>query len=711
MEMKFSPLYLALASTICTTICSTAYAAEQLEQINVQALRDPTQYTKDQANIAILNRSQLDTLQPASVVEALSTQANVEIAGGSRTLAKKPAIRGLSGTRVVQVVDGVRQNFNLEHRGSYFLPTSMLSEVEVVKGPASTLWGSGALGGVVAMRTLNAFDLLRPNETWGALIKQGYHSADSGSQSELAVYGANGQFDWLIQGFYNKNKDLRLGKDLGKLPHSELTQQGGLVKAGWQINDHHRLELNLRGTQSKQTAPANNEMYESYTPNDFVAEVGKIYASGGKPDYGKAGGIADLSSQKVKDRSASLRYLFNPDSQLVNGELTLYINDTKETETNLRTGTNDETHYKTTGFNLRNASEFERVALIYGVDFYQDRVKTKREKKAQDGTCINASSPRCRDYSTANYRPNPYDAKANVWGAYLLSHINLSDNLVLSPALRFDSYQSSEKQSQSYRKNHLSPSVTLDYRAAPWLNLSAKYAEAFRAPSLQERYISGHHFGFKGMAEAVFVENTDLKAEVAKNKELSAKFHWQDLWTVQDKFSVTATVFQNDVKDFIELQQIGMQRRTLLFQYRNVQNARLRGAELAAHYETPRWSTDLQYGVLRGKDRQTGEALENINADKIVLAASYALVPETFTVGAKVRHYFAQKRVPTSHNGHYPSYTLTDITASYAPQKGEWSNLRIDFAVENLFDKAYTPAFSLTPEAGRNVKVSLAYQF
>lgn len=111
MKMKFSPLYLALASTICTTICSTA-SAEQLEQISVQALRDPTQYTKDQANIAILNRSQLDTLQPSSVAEALSPQANVEIAGGSRTLAQKPAIRGLNGTRVVQVVDGVRPNSN-----------------------------------------------------------------------------------------------------------------------------------------------------------------------------------------------------------------------------------------------------------------------------------------------------------------------------------------------------------------------------------------------------------------------------------------------------------------------------------------------------------------------------------------------------------------------------------------------------------------------
>ncbi len=75
-----------------------------------------------------------------------------------------------------------------------------------------------------------------------------------------------------------------------------------------------------------------------------------------------------------------MRYLFNPESDWVNSELTLYTNRTKETEQNQRTLANDETRYRTWGFNFRNTSEFERAAFIYGVDFYQDHAITAREK-------------------------------------------------------------------------------------------------------------------------------------------------------------------------------------------------------------------------------------------------------------------------------------------------------------------------------------------
>src|SRR5699024_4833610 len=114
---------------------------------------------------------------------------------------------------------------------------------------------------------------------------------------------------------------------------------------------------------------------------------------------------------------------------------------------------------------------------------------------------------------------------------------------------------------------------------------------------------------------------------------------------------------------------------------------------------------------LRGKDRQTGEALENINADRIIVGGNYAVVADKFSVGGRLSHYFAQKRLPSKTTQEYPAYTLVDLTATYAPKQGEWENLRVDFAIENLFDKAYTQAFSLTPSAGRNVKVSVAYQF
>ena len=87
------------------------------------------------------------------------------------------------------VIYGVRQNFDLAHRGSYFLPMSLIQEIEVIKGPSSTLWGSGALGGVVAMRTPNALDLLKNNDKFG-FIRQGYQTANNLSERDVSVFAA-----------------------------------------------------------------------------------------------------------------------------------------------------------------------------------------------------------------------------------------------------------------------------------------------------------------------------------------------------------------------------------------------------------------------------------------------------------------------------------------------------------------------------------------
>ncbi len=79
-------------------------------------------------------------------------------------------------------------------------------------------------------------------------------------------------------------------------------------------------------------------------------------------------------------------------------------------------------------------------------------------------------------------------------------------------------------------------------------------------------------------------------------------------------------------------------------------------------------------------------------------------------VGANITHYASQKRVPKTHAMTYPSYTLTDLKASYTPS-GEWRNLRLDMMIENVFDKKFQPAFSLMEGAGRNIKLNASYQF
>ncbi|MFC0309869.1 TonB-dependent hemoglobin/transferrin/lactoferrin family receptor [Gallibacterium trehalosifermentans] len=706
--MKLSKISILLISATLLP----AYAADQLEEINVIALRDPTEQAKQQATLTVISKNELNKQQATSVANAISTLANVSISGGSRALAQQPIIRGMGGSRIVQIVDGIRQNFALEHRGSYFVPTSMLAQIEVIKGPASTLWGSGALGGVVATRTVNTFDLLKENEKWGITIRQGYQSANSLSTTSAAIYGITDNIDILIQGIRNKNSDLRLGGKLGDLPYSGLTQQGGLLKFGWQINDAQRLELNARQTVSKQLAPNNNEMFAPYTPRDLYTDIGAAHSPGSTVSpatlYAKLGGTSDLAQQKVVDKSLSIRYLFNPASALINSEFTAYVNHTKESEINQRTHAADSTQYQTYGFNLRNTSEFEKISLIYGIDFYQDHAKTVREKKEYDGDSTIAT-----DLQTAKYRPNSYNAKAKAWGAYLLTHIKLNDQWIFSPAVRFDAYKTSEKHSEeSYKGNHISPSATLSFQATEWLTLAAKYSEAFRAPSIQEKYISGYHFGFGGrrVIAATFANNPNLQAEIAKNKELNANLHWNAIFQEKDQLNFSVTLFQNDIQNLIKLETIEkLGPVPSKFQYQNVQNARLRGVELTSNYLAARWSTYLSYGLLKAKDMKTGKTLEDTNEQKIIFGANYDLIRDKFNIGATLSHYFAQKY--TNNADPYPSYTLVGLNATYAPKSGEWQNLQVDFGIDNLFDKAYTPAYSLIPEAGRNVKLSVTYKF
>lgn len=713
--MRFSKLSLAIATTLVTA--NALAQSVELDSINVIATRDPSRFAytpQKQSKDSLLSK------QATSVAAALEDIPNVDVRGGSRSIAQKPNIRGLSDNRVVQVIDGVRQNFDLAHRGSYFLPMSLIQEIEVIKGPSSSLWGSGALGGVVAMRTPNALDLLKNNDKFGVKIRQGYQTANNLSERDVSVFAANDKFDVLISGFYNNADNLRTGKG-NKLNNTAYKQFGGLAKFGWQINDANRVELSHRETRFKQTAPGNNEVENELTnekiidqikdfhgsndsfprKNPSASETLKFY-SGVKTRFGS---VSYLSDQQIPDQSTVFNYYLTPDNPYLNTHIALYNNKTIEKEQRKVSGVKDQTKLTTRGINLRNSSELSHISFVYGVDYMRDKIRTERGTNSSD----------------AQFRADPYNANSNTTGVYLIAHIPLfGEKLLLSPSVRYDHYDTSSK-TVKYKDNHLSPATKLTWIVTNWLDFTAKYNEAFRAPSMQERFVSGAHFGARliGGRDEInsFVANPNLRPETAKNKEITANLHFDSLFKQGDKFKIEATYFRNDVKDFINLKIFNDAKTNASAllptksQYQNITNARLSGIELQAQYQTERLTLFTNYGSTKGKDKDSGEALSNIAASKIGVGVNYALVKDKFTVGATVTHYAAQRRVPKDHSVTYPSYILTDLRATYAPLKGEWKNLRLDFALENLFDRKYQPAFSLMEGTGRNAKISAVYSF
>lgn len=723
--MRFSKLSLAITTTLVTA--NALAQSVELDSINVIATRDPSRFAytpEKQSKDSLLSK------QATSVAAALEDIPNVDVRGGSRSIAQKPNIRGLSDNRVVQVIDGVRQNFDLAHRGSYFLPMSLIQEIEVIKGPSSSLWGSGALGGVVAMRTPNALDLLKNNDKFGVKIRQGYQTANNLSERDVSVFAANDKFDVLISGFYNNADNLRTGRG-NKLNNTAYKQFGGLAKFGWQINDANRMELSHRETRFKQTAPSNNEVENELTNEQITDQIKKFHGSEDSFPLPRTkssseisefysgvktrlGSVSYLTDQQIPDQSTVFNYYLTPDNPYLNTHIALYNNKTIEKEQRKVSGVKDQTKLTTRGINLRNSSELSHISFVYGVDYMRDKIRTERGTNDKD----------------AKFRAEPYNANSNTTGVYLIAHIPLfGEKLLVSPSVRYDHYDTSSK-TVKYKDNHLSPATKLTWIVTNWLDFTAKYNEAFRAPSMQERFVSGAHFGARliGGRDEInrFVANPNLRPETAKNKEITANLHFDSLFKQGDKFKIEATYFRNDVKDFINLKIFNDAKTNASAnpntntngallpknsQYQNITNARLSGIELQAQYQTERLTLFTNYGSTKGKDKDSGEALSNIAASKIGVGVNYALVKDKFTVGATITHYAAQHRVPKDHAVTYPSYILTDLRATYAPLKGEWKNLRLDFALENLFDRKYQPAFSLIEGTGRNAKISAVYSF
>ena len=91
--------------------------------------------------------------------------------------------------------------------------------------------------------------------------------------------------------------------------------------------------------------------------------------------------------------------------------------------------------------------------------------------------------------------------------------------MLVSPSVRYDHYDTSSK-TVKYKDNHLSPATKLTWIVTNWLDFTAKYNEAFRAPSMQERFVSGAHFGARlgGGREEInkFIANPNLRPETTK---------------------------------------------------------------------------------------------------------------------------------------------------------------------------------------------------
>ncbi len=645
----------------------------ELETVMVTATKTERPADEVPGSVSVITAEDIELEQPQSVDDLLQNLPNVELFSGPRRIGEEANIRGFSDERIVTTLDGARQNFSIGHQGRFFLEPDLLKQIEVYRGPNSALYGSGSLGGVIALTTKDASDFLEPGRMLGARLKGGFQSVNEEWLGSLAAFGRIGtSLEYLGNFSYRDSDDIELGND-ETLPDSAECSLAGLGKLLYRPWEHHQLRASLDLFHSDGGFPANPQSAGS-TMNE----------------------VADTD---IDRRTYTVGYRYHdPANPWVEITFTAYRTELDEDLRRLTTGIQTATEFDTTGFDLRNSTRFSlggealEQVFTYGVEYFKDEQEDTQNGQPRGSFPV---------------------AEADVWGFYLQDEINFFKRVSLIPGFRYDRYELDAGGSGERQESEISPKIGLLVGATDWLALWGNCAEGFRAPTLLEMFAEGLHFrgvrlgGRVIFPDNFFVPNPGLKPETTRGWEGGLRARWEGLLAEKDRLSVQAAYFDTDAEDFIDLM-VDIFAGTTMSS--NITDARLYGYEAELSYQAPRFFAGLSYSQTRGEDEDTGAALTATPADKLVAFFGVRHPPWGLIAGVRGRFVERQDRVPAG-VPQTPGYGVTDLYASWLPDAATLSGLRIDFGVDNLSDKSYRRHLALIDEAGRSFKVSASYQF
>jgi len=482
-------------------------------------------------NVMKVEHENIKTLQQkgtSTLIEGLATIPGVSQISTGNSIGK-PVIRGLSGNRVLVYSQGVRienQQFGDEH--GLGLNDAGIESVEIIKGPASLLYGSDALGGVLYFNPEKFADA----KTFKANFSQKYFTNTEGSNSSIGLKTSTDNWKFLVRGSFNAHSDYKMA-------------------------DGDRV-TNTR-----------------YNETDFKTGIGysnSAFSSVFRYNYNKLDigipeeGIAEQSSSKDTQfpRQGIFNHLFSLNNVIffenskLDVDLGYIANDRSEFEDSsdaiLRMKLN------TFNYNAKyHLPKFGKIETIVGVQGMHQTNKNSGEEYL----IPNAVTDDFGVFGTANYEWN---------------------SNVLQAGLRFDNrkitseshgIEDEEGYFQELDKSFDSFNASLGYKTklAEPLTLRLNVATGFRAPNLAELTSNGVHEG----TNRYEIGNADLKTEQNIQTDLNLEYK-------NSHFEFFINGFYNHINHYIYTSPTG---ETLednaVFAY--VQdNAKLYGGEAGLHF-------------------------------------------------------------------------------------------------------------------------------
>lgn len=682
------------------------------------------------ATVTVIDREAIETALATDLQGLVRHEPAITVgADPHRFGAGGPNLRGLGGNRVLLETDGVPAPSayavgRVSNTGRRFAEADLIERVEILHGPASSLYGSDALGGVVATTTRDPASLLGA-EDFVANMRAGYSGQDDGHHAAVTLAGRRRELAGL----------LALGRrEAGAV---DIESDAARPNPRDSVGDF----VFLRGVHEDLGRPLRLTL--SWNRERAHTRVDSLLLS--------PGAFANTVDMRGDDRYETGRLVLDQPAaawgRLEHVEWRLYVQDmtvrqtTREQRRAVPPRTPPLAVTREFLFDERMAGGALTLANTLATDAGTHRLlgglelNVSRITERRDGLQTRLDTGQSSNVLLGEVMPVRDFPKSEVakLGLYVQDEFRPGDGVwSLMPGLRVDAYRLRPLADPVYAADNptqtpvslecvsASPKLGVAWRARAGVTAFLQYAHGFRAPPFEDVNIGLDIPQFNVLA----LPNPDLRPEESDSVELGVRLAGRIL-------SGSASVFYTRYEDFIESRvRLGVDPDTgrILFQSRNVARAEVAGAEAAFEADLsaalglpPGWSARFAAAYARGDDLERDQPLDAVEPRRGGLALRYA--PPAGKAGAELAltAAAAKDRVP---DGPLPlarpgGFAVLDLYGWWRP----WPQVTLRVRVTNVANRSYfewsdvrglaanDPLLQQYRRPGRNVSVAISATF
>lgn len=695
-----------------------------LGEVQVSSLR----YNKMERDVAlpitIVPREYFPRQSSITLSDVLSREPGISLVrdGGWSTSVN---IRGLGENRLVSLVDGNRiETASDLVAGMSMFDVNEIERVEVIKGAASSIFGTGALGGVVNILTRKGQYYDRP--TIHGSASGVYQSVNNLIGTHVDLESGSKAWKVRLSGGYRNAGNYKTPD--GVQPNSQFADQNINATLGIKPFANHELEINTQHYQAFNVGIPGGAPFGPLATATYPEEKRQLIS--GKYAVRNLLPALDEISLRVYHQ-----YILRDVELIPNTPATLTGTTRLTAEKILPRG-----DHNTNGMVLETKWKTgEKGLLVGGLDLWQRELVTTRDKYIRQEILDSFDQVKATMQVIRSEKPNP-DSRFGSAGIFIQHETSLlNDKLELTAGARLDRIRVTNDlgldpfsisvngvlkdpvpgQRIVFEPDTIgawswSANAGALYHLMKNLDLTANIGRSFRSPSLEER------FKYIDLGSKVRLGDPNLKPEKGLFGDIGLR-----IW--KDRLQVQANGFINYLNDMIvETPDIfvfslntgtgdGLTDTLPAFKNANVDRALLTGFDASIHLQLFRNVVlYAKSAYVRGINTGLKEDLPLIPPFTAGAGFRY-LVPGVFTVEWTTNWVAAQKKIAYGESA-TDHYFLSDFSLYSASKEIGITSFQLFAGVDNVFDKSYrnhlaTNRGMILAEPGRNVFLKLVIRF